>query len=235
MPASAKRVRDTQGPANGELSSAGGDISLTQQAYERLQELIITLELKPGMLLSEGQLSELLALGRSPVREAAQRLQREGLLDVHRARGIMVAPINVVRQLHCIDVRRVLEQLLAKRATRHATEEERAAMLEVADRFHDTAASDSGFEFMRTIRDAHAIKSQAARNEILESTMELFSGLSIRFWYAHYRRQPNSLRDAGAIHAQILRAIAMAEEKQACEFSDELMDFLEAFTRRTIE
>lgn len=209
--------------------------NLTQKAYSRLQELIITLELKPGALISEGQLSEMLGLGRSPVREAVQRLQREGLLDVHRARGIMVSSINVIRQLHCIDVRRPLELLLSRRATRHATEEERTTMLTVSNQFGQTAASESGLEFMRTLRLAHAIKAQAARNEILQSTMELFSGLSIRYWYANYQRQEDSLKDAGTIHAQILQAIAQGDEQRACDFSNELMNYLEKFTRRTIE
>lgn len=213
---------------------ANGDHSLTRQAYDRLQEMIITLELKPGMLISESQLSELLSLGRSPVREAVQKLQREGLLDVHRARGIIVAPINVVRQLHCLDVRRPLEQLLAARATRHASEEQRAEMLEIASEFHKAAEANSGIEFMRTLRAAHAIKMRATRNEILENVMELFSGLSIRFWFAHYREQPNALRDAGNIHAKILQAISTSDEATACSLSGELIDFLEAFTRRTI-
>ena len=64
-----------------EVEEISADSSLTQQAYERLQEMIVTLELKPGSMISESQLSQLLGFGRTPVREAVQRLQQEQLLE----------------------------------------------------------------------------------------------------------------------------------------------------------
>lgn len=210
------------------------ETSLTLRAYERLHGLIVTLELKPGTLLSEHQIAEILELGRSPVREAVQRLAREGLLDVYRARGIVVAPIDAVRQLKFLDVRRPLEHLVGLRASRNASSEQRAEMLLIAQRFIDTSASADGLGFMRTIRSAHLIKVEAADNEILQGVMGLFSGLSIRYWHANYKRQPGSLEAAGSIHASLLRAIVAFDEPEVARLSDELIDYLESFTRRLI-
>lgn len=227
--------KDVSTRARAALDAAGAEItSLTLQAYERLQELLITLELKPGMLLSELQLAELLGLGRSPVREAVQRLAREGLLDVHRARGIVVAPLNPIRQLQFLDVRRPLEYLVGIRASRNASPEQRAEMLVIAQRFIETAAAADGLGFLHTIRRAHLIKVEAADNEILQGVMGLFSGLSIRFWYANYRRQRGSLEGAGDIHAALLKSIVAFDEREVGRLSDELIDYLEAFTRRLI-
>jgi DNA-binding GntR family transcriptional regulator len=56
--------------------------TLTEQAYNRLEEMIVTLKLAPGAILSEQTLSAELGIGRTPIREALQRLAREGLVLV---------------------------------------------------------------------------------------------------------------------------------------------------------
>ena len=75
------------------------DRSLTDRAYVALEEMICTLQLEPGEVLSEGALSETLGIGRTPVREALQRLAREGLVPVLPRRGVLVSEFNVKRQL----------------------------------------------------------------------------------------------------------------------------------------
>jgi DNA-binding GntR family transcriptional regulator len=216
-------------------SGSESEGTLTRQAYVRLQEMLITLELKPGMMISESEMAESLSLGRTPIREAVQQLQREGLLEVHRARGIMVSPVNVVRQLQLLDVRRGLEQLVAKRASRQASEAQRTAMIQLAAQVLENANNNDPMGFIRTNREIHSLKVQATGNEILNSVMGLFYGLSMRFWYASYSRQPHSLVEAGKLHADILRAICTADENKAAELTDQLMDFLETFTRKSIE
>ena len=55
--------------------------SLTMVAYEQLEELITTLKLEPGTVLSEAALVDQLGIGRTPIREALQKLEREGLIE----------------------------------------------------------------------------------------------------------------------------------------------------------
>ena len=86
------------------------DRSLTDRAYVALEEMICTLRLEPGEVLSEGALSETLRIGRTPVREALQRLAREGLVTVLPRRGVLVSEFNVKRQLRMLEVRRELNQ-----------------------------------------------------------------------------------------------------------------------------
>jgi DNA-binding GntR family transcriptional regulator len=70
--------------------SASNIETLTDRAYTEIEELIVTLQLAPGSVLSEQMLSERLGIGRTPIREALQRLAREGLArraaDAERAR-----------------------------------------------------------------------------------------------------------------------------------------------------
>ena len=75
------------------------DASLTNQAYARLEELIVTLQLAPGEVVSEAALSDKVGIGRTPIREALHRLARERLVTILPRRGIIVTEINIGAQL----------------------------------------------------------------------------------------------------------------------------------------
>src|SRR5271167_4097719 len=68
--------------------------TLTEQAYRLIVEQIVTLRLKPGEILSEQGLSATIRIGRTPIREALQRLAREGLVTILPRKGILVSDIN---------------------------------------------------------------------------------------------------------------------------------------------
>src|SRR5277367_6085233 len=73
--------------------------SLTERAYRELEEQIVTLRLAPGSPVSEASLSKRLGIGRTPVREALQRLARERLVVILPRRGILVSEVNVRTQM----------------------------------------------------------------------------------------------------------------------------------------
>ncbi len=56
----------------------------------------------------------------TPVREALQRLAREGMVEIHPSRGILVAPISVEAQLELLEIRRSLEELAVRLAARRS-------------------------------------------------------------------------------------------------------------------
>src|ERR1700745_1821346 len=66
------------------------DGTLTDRAYRELEEMIVTLQLSPGTVLSEQALAVRLKIGRTPIREALQRLSRGGLVGVMSPRGVLV-------------------------------------------------------------------------------------------------------------------------------------------------
>src|SRR5215475_303581 len=87
--------------------------SLTEQAYRVVEEQIVTLRLKPGDVLSEQFLCVSTKFGRTPIREALQRLSREGLITILPRKGVLVSDINPRNQLLLLEVRRELERLLS--------------------------------------------------------------------------------------------------------------------------
>jgi DNA-binding GntR family transcriptional regulator len=164
----------------------------TDQAYERLREAIINLELKPGTMHSEVHLADFVGLGRTPVREAIQRLAREELAEPKKNRGILITSIDVIKQLQLLDVRRSLEHLLSKRACEQATTEERRKMLDYAARIEKAGVAGDTREFLAANRDIQDLKSRAAHNDTLRHTTDLFFGLSRRFWVAYHGYVPRT-------------------------------------------
>jgi len=216
----------------GEAAGAGG--SLTDRAYRQLEERIVTLQLEPGEVLSEAALSKQLGIGRTPIREALQRLAREGLVVILPRRGILVAEINVRSQLELLRVRRELERLMAKLCAVRCTAEERRAFADLAAEMDAAGAADDDVAFMRQDRQLNILISTCCRNEYALRAMGLTHGLSRRFWYQHYK-QVLDLPLCARLHADQARAIASGEPAAAAEATDRLMDYMETFTRATLD
>jgi DNA-binding GntR family transcriptional regulator len=209
------------------------DETLTDRAYRAIEEQIVTLKLSPGAVISEAVLSNRLRIGRTPIREAIQRLARERLMVIMPRRGIMVSEVNVHTQLRLLEVRRELERLIARGAARRATAGERAQFAAIAAGMEKAGRKNDDTVFRRLDREFNLLCLQAARNEFAAGAMVLMQGLSRRFWYIHYKEAAD-LPLAARLHADIARAIAGADRAAAATASDRLMDYIEAFTRATL-
>ena len=214
------------------LSSEDG--TLTDRAYRELEEMIVTLQLAPGTVLSEQALAVRLKIGRTPIREALQRLARDGLVVIMPRRGIMVSEINLRLQLRLLEVRRELERLMASLAAERATPEERTEFAEVAEAMLAAAAKADDIAFMRLDQRFNILIATAARNEFARRSMGLMNALSRRFWYQHYQ-QVADLPLAAKLHAAVAEAVAQKKAKAAAAASDRLIDYIEDFARKTLD
>jgi DNA-binding GntR family transcriptional regulator len=207
--------------------------SLTEQAYRLIEEQIVTLRLKPGEILSEQMLSATFAIGRTPIREALQRLAREGLVVILPRKGILVSEINPRHQLLLLEVRRELERLLCRVGAERATDEQRENLIEIAKGMDLASKSNDELSFMRLDRELNQLMIEVARNEFAARSMKLLQGISRRFWYMHYREAAD-LPLCARLHANQARAIAKGNCEAAARASDKLMDYVETFTRATV-
>jgi len=210
------------------------DGTLTDRAYRELEEMIVTLQLLPGTVLSEQALSVRLKIGRTPIREALQRLARDGLVLIMPRRGIMVSEINLRLQLRLLEVRRELERLMAKLAAERATLDERREFAELAEAMIAAAAKADDIAFMRLDQRFNVLVATAARNEFARRSMGLMNALSRRFWYQHYQ-QVADLPLAAKLHAAVAEAVARKKATAAATASDRLIDYIEDFARKTLE
>ena len=112
-------------------SSCGAEAqSLAEQAYRAIEDMVVRLDLPPGSRLTENDLSQRVGFGRTPVREALQRLHYDGLVRVFPRKGIAVSEINPLDVLVALDVCVGIERLVAVSAARRVARGARA----VADR-----------------------------------------------------------------------------------------------------
>src|SRR5256712_12478801 len=153
-----------------------------EEAYARILERIVCLEMPPGSVVNEARLREELKIGRTPIREALQRLGRENLVRSIPHRGTFVTDVNITDLARITEVRVVLEAHAARLAAGELTTADREAiegLLELPRPGHATAQRD----LMHLDQRIHRLVSRSARNAFLENTLERYFNLSLRLWY----------------------------------------------------
>lgn len=202
------------------------------QAFLQIERLIVLQELPPGALVSEKQLMELTGLGRTPVREALQRLARERLVEIHANRGVLVPTASIEAQLKLLELRRTLEPFAVRLAAQRASAHQRRTAAALAEEV--LGANTSVDDFATFLRDAHALVVSATHNEFVEVAMAPLQGLSRRFWFGNLTDPHRDLAQAATLHSAILGAIAAGDADAAESASLALSDYLFAFTYATL-
>lgn len=205
-----------------------------QAAHRIIEEMIITLELPPGIRISESTMSEMLDIGRTPVREALQRLARERSITILPRSGAVVTNIDVAEHFKLIEVRRGLEQVLARRAARLAGPDTRAAFLDLKARFERAATADGEKAFIATDREFNGLLTQTADNVYASDAIAPIHAQTRRFWFLYFKHFGDLARVSN-LHAEIAGAIAVNDEDAAQRASDRLIDYVEEYTERTLD
>ena len=201
--------------------------NLNRIAYREIEELIVTLQLAPGAVLSEADLARRLGISRTPVREALQRLAREGLVRIMPRRGLLVTEVNVEKQLRVLEARREIERFLARHAAERRIDAEKRAFLAKAGADRDEVA------FTRADRDLNNAVARAARNEFAVEAIGLMQGLSRRFWHM-FHGECGDVAVAAELHRRVALAIAEGDPDAAAAASGALLDYVVTFTRATL-
>jgi DNA-binding GntR family transcriptional regulator len=187
--------------------------ALSQQAYQRLRDKIITLQLAPGAPIHEAALMDELQLGRTPIREALQRLSCEGLVVLRPRRGAFVASLSILDLQQLFELRRVLEGQAAALAAERATDLDLNA-LEAALARVGQAEAGGPQAYIEIDRAFHQALARAARNRFLQSTLRRLYDLNLRLWYLALDKI-GPMRDAIEQHRRILDAIRRRDSQQA--------------------
>ena len=104
--------------------------TLADQAYAQIKEMIFEFALMPGDRFSESELAQGVAVSRTPLRQALQRLEREGFLRVMPKIGWQVAPLDFDVFDELYDLRVLIECHSARQL---ATAEQRPGLAALAD------------------------------------------------------------------------------------------------------
>lgn len=188
--------------------------SLSDRAYQQIKEMILTLFFLPGQYLNEAAICDLLKLGRTPVHQALQLLQVEGLVEVVPRKGVIVRPDSINEVVEILDARILVEVELVRRAVANSTREdikELTGILEKTNRRHGGGSLDA---FVESDRAFHVKLSAMSGNAILADFVRLMHERSTRFWYLHLW-QTVDVYAAGREHRTILEAMETRDPERA--------------------
>jgi DNA-binding GntR family transcriptional regulator len=187
--------------------------SQSERAYLLIRDQIITLRLAPGSVIEEARLRQELGLGRTPIREALQRLAHENLVSFVPHRGTFVCDINLTDLHRLTEVRIELEGYAARLAAERASEGDRGSMRAQLAELAEIDESNV-HQLMRLDQRIHGQVYRATRNPFLQAMLEETFNLSLRIWFLGLDR---GIRIKAAVeeHRLLLQAIVAQDGDRA--------------------
>ena len=186
---------------------------LSEKAYKLIRHKIVTLELPPLSSIDEQALMEDLQLGRTPIREALQRLAADGLVIIAPRRGMFVADISITDLQKIFELRMVLEGFCARLAAGRANADQLGEMDKIIRRLAEVADGDSA-ALMDIDERFHLLLYEAADNEFLADGAQRLHALSLRLWHLVLNRLGN-VRAAMDQHSGIAGALKARDADRA--------------------
>ncbi|WP_022728709.1 GntR family transcriptional regulator [Fodinicurvata sediminis] len=215
---------ESAGAGQAVTGNSGKTESLAERAYRLLEEQIVTLQLNPGQVISEMELSQSLGVSRTPLRQALQRLASDNLVVMMPRRGLFISEIHLSDHLNLLETRRALDSLLVTSAARRALPQQSRAMQDCAQDMRRAARAGDTASFMRADKRFDSLLIEAARNRFAASAATPLHAHCRRFWYLH--RVDSHLQQAAGLHCALIEAVAAGQADAAESASHALIDYL---------
>jgi DNA-binding GntR family transcriptional regulator len=181
----------------------------TLQIYQDLRQMIMDFDLFPGTRITETELAESFNVSRTPVREALQRLEVEGLLTIRPKQGCFVRPVDIETISEYYDVRVALEAVAVELACENMTDEQIDELLE----FWNPKNYRMQLDYPEKVREEeeafHVIIAEASGNPVL----------------ANYIKDVND-------HIRIIRRLGFPDEKSIRETYEEHYNLCQLLKKR---
>jgi DNA-binding GntR family transcriptional regulator len=205
-------------------------VNLFELAYERIEDLIINCELKPGRFLAIQDLQEMTGFSRTPVHQAVSRLADDTLILVRPRHGVQIAPIDLARERVLLQLRRDLERFVIRLAAEKSSPTHRNQLLHVARVLRERREDMTAGEFNVLDRRIDRLILTAAAEPFLEHTMRPLHTIFRRIgWIYHNHIVGNAnVHTTIDCHLAILDAVANRHVAQAMTASDALIDFVDS-------
>lgn len=188
--------------------------SLGEIAYRHLFEGFLNKELVPGTRLLMDELADQMGISRTPVREALQRLEREGVIEPHGRRGYVVREVHTEELNQRYEAREAIEGYAAQRVTMLGGEHVkrlRAGYEELLQQPQTTAE-----EVFRANRDVHRLIVEVIGNAHLEEAFDMLWNrvLTSDIW-ARMLDSDDVVGDFDLAHRDLIAAIESGDTDRA--------------------
>ncbi|MFL6691624.1 MAG: GntR family transcriptional regulator [Ramlibacter sp.] len=181
--------------------------SLHEQAATRLRQMLVEGAIAPGAKLNERELSELLQVSRTPLREAIKMLASEGLVELLPHRGAIAVALDEQAVRDTFEVMAGLEALSGELAARRITDDELA---EIRATHYEMLAAYTRRDlsaYYRLNAQIHRAINAAAKNPVLSAT---YDRINARLQALRFRSNQDGAKWKNAMreHEQMMEALA---------------------------
>jgi DNA-binding GntR family transcriptional regulator len=155
---------------------------------EELRKLVLTLELEPGLAVSETTLMKRYEWGRTPLREAFQRLAQQGLLNIIPHQGVVIAPLSVFDFVEVMDAMATVIGPSTLLACKRLSEEQ---LNQLESLVQESDAAEARRNFIQVAEldyEFHHILAEATGNRYLRDYLLHLHQVARRFNLAAWKR-----------------------------------------------
>lgn len=193
--------------------------SLREQVYAMLLDAIVSGELAPGLRLRDSELAMELRVSRTPVREALQRLEDEGLVQAFPGALTRVAPLDASDAREAVPVIAALHAVATRTAVPRLTPADLTALRQANAAFAAALAADDTLAALAGDDDLHDLFLRVAGNGELQRTLDRLMPRVRRLELARFR----SLQGRASVrqHEAIIAAAEQGEARRAAELVEE--------------
>ena len=174
------------------------------RAYWRLRDMIVRTELAPGAALFESDLMQQLDVGRTPLRDALQRLSHERLVEILPRRGTFVTEVTVSDLQQVFEVAWALDDVLSRRVVERCTDADLVELVRLTEK--QAAVPVEHGSTVEIDNQLHRLLLRVAGNEYLAEAYQHYRDASLRLLYltrcgreSHAEQQDFLLAVAGAL------------------------------------
>jgi DNA-binding GntR family transcriptional regulator len=205
-------------------------VNLFDLAYERIEDLVVNCELKPGRFLAMQDLQQMTGLGRTPVHQAVSRLAADTIFVVRPRHGVQVAPIDLTRERVLLRLRRDVERFVIQLAAERSGSSHRNQMLHLERLLRERREKMTIGEFNVLDRRFDRLIMAAASEPFLEHTLRPLHTIFRRIgWLYHTHISSGAKLDRTIdCHLAIIDAVANRHVEAALAASDELVGFVDS-------
>jgi len=194
---------------------------LREIVFEKLRDMIVNGDLRPGERLMEIKLAEMLGVSRTPIREAIRKLELEGLVVMLPRKGAYVADISKKEIMDVLEIRAALDKLAAGLATQRMTKTEKEELKKVLASFEKNFKLGNIEGMITDDIRLHDIIYIGAKNEklqhIINNLREQITRFRIIYLKEIYRKNEKLLDE----HREIVDAILSGDIEKAQKMAEE--------------
>jgi DNA-binding GntR family transcriptional regulator len=219
------------------MADEEGMMTMADYAYGYIKDRIISQEFPPASPVDTKQLMKQLEVGKTPLREALQRLAFEKLIVISPRRGTFVSDISIIQLQQAFDARLLIERYTTRIAATTMTEKQLSDLRNLFKNTDEIASQGDYMESISVDQRFHYMIAEASHNEYLRDFLTMLLPVTMRFWhYVHSLAKDSSgkIREAHQRHFPVIDALAsgdpdVAERAMAnhiITFRDEAMELI---------